>query len=270
VGDADMNGLGGAGGIIDLSGLVTLDHTIIGNNTDTTGPENDANGTFTANFSLIGDTTGATINGSNNILDAKLQLAPLANNGGHTLTHALLPDSPAIDAGDPSFVAPPDFDQRGIRYERVHGAGIDIGAYELLLADGNLDGQVDGLDYLLWAANFGDDPADDPPGTPENGDYNNDGKVDGLDYLLWAGQFGAGTAVVASVPAAQTFGSVSSTPLQQELAAVDLALEDDYDTGATVADDLAGQSWRTRSAFDSALEKISGRRRDHKRVRAAI
>jgi len=40
-------------------------------------------------------------------------LGPLQDNGGPTFTHALLPGSPAIDAGDPSFTPPPDFDQRG-------------------------------------------------------------------------------------------------------------------------------------------------------------
>lgn len=71
--------------------------------------------------------------------------------------------------------------------------------------DGNLDGMVDGLDYLVWAGNYGneegDDPADDPPSAPQNGDYNNDGLVDGLDYLTWAGNyeqsiFGPGTTTV--------------------------------------------------------------------------
>ena len=32
-------------------------------------------------------------------------LGPLADNGGPTLTHALLPGSPAINAGDPTAVA---------------------------------------------------------------------------------------------------------------------------------------------------------------------
>ncbi len=32
-------------------------------------------------------------------------------------------------------------------------------AAELPPGDGNLDGVVDGLDYLVWASYFGDDPA---------------------------------------------------------------------------------------------------------------
>jgi probable HAF family extracellular repeat protein len=67
----------------------------------------------------------------------------------------------------------------------------------LLPGDGNGDGVVDGQDYLLWAENYGDYPADDPPGSPGNGDFNNDGAVDGMDYLTWAGNYtgGATTAV---------------------------------------------------------------------------
>ena len=70
-----------------------------------------------------------------------------------------------------------------------------------LFGDGNLDGVVNGLDYLTWAANFGDNPADTPPGSPENGDFNDDGVVNGLDYLVWAGNFGAGGATVVPEPA---------------------------------------------------------------------
>jgi hypothetical protein len=54
-------------------------------------------------------------------------LGPLANNGGPTQTHALLPGSPAIDAANPNSFS--STDQRGV--PRPQGAGPDIGAYEL-------------------------------------------------------------------------------------------------------------------------------------------
>ncbi len=54
-------------------------------------------------------------------------LGPLADNGGPTLTMALLPGSPAIDAGDTA--AAPLTDQRG--FPRPVGPVADIGAYEL-------------------------------------------------------------------------------------------------------------------------------------------
>ncbi len=46
------------------------------------------------------------------------------------LTLALLPDSPAIDAGDPTvLLSDPTTDQRGL--PRVSGVGSDIGAFEV-------------------------------------------------------------------------------------------------------------------------------------------
>lgn len=83
------------------------------------------------------------------------------------------------------------------------GDGNDVALFTTAMdtpGDGNGDGKVDGLDYLIWAGNFGDDPADDPPGSPDNGDFNNDGKVDGLDYLTWAGNFGMGPNDASAVP----------------------------------------------------------------------
>jgi hypothetical protein len=54
------------------------------------------------------------------------RLGPLADNGGPTLTHALLPGSPAIDAADAALC--PATDQRGVA--RPQGAGCDAGAVE--------------------------------------------------------------------------------------------------------------------------------------------
>lgn len=62
--------------------------------------------------------------GSFNNVDARL--APLADNGGPTLTMALLPGSPAIDGGDATAAA--STDQRGA--PRPAGPAPDIGAYE--------------------------------------------------------------------------------------------------------------------------------------------
>jgi hypothetical protein len=58
-------------------------------------------------------------------------LGPLQGNGGATFTHALLPGSPAINAGDPTFMPPPLYDQRGPGYDRVVGGRIDIGSFEV-------------------------------------------------------------------------------------------------------------------------------------------
>jgi hypothetical protein len=98
-------------------------------------------GAFTSGgHNLIGDGTGSTgfVNGVNgdqvgtavNPIDP--MLAPLANNGGPTKTHALLVGSPAIDRGDNTGA--PATDQRGVGRPR-DGDGnasriVDIGAFE--------------------------------------------------------------------------------------------------------------------------------------------
>jgi fibronectin-binding autotransporter adhesin len=123
---------GHAGGAV--YGSATVHNTLLaGNTADTFGP--DCDGTLTSQgYNLLGtpdNCTGLTNGtGGNQVgthgspLDAKL--GPLADNGGTTLTHALLVGSPAIDAGDPSYCLASD--QRGMR--RPFGSGCDIGAYE--------------------------------------------------------------------------------------------------------------------------------------------
>ncbi len=84
-------------------------------------------------------TTGNVVSGGDNLVQddscspaasdlvgANAQLGPLADNGGPTQTHALLPGSLAIDAANDALC--PSTDQRGI--ERPQGAHCDIGAYE--------------------------------------------------------------------------------------------------------------------------------------------
>ena len=55
-------------------------------------------------------------------------LGPLSNNSGTTMTLALLPGSPAINAGTNAGI--PATDQRGIF--RDYGTAADIGAYEFV------------------------------------------------------------------------------------------------------------------------------------------
>jgi hypothetical protein len=63
-------------------------------------------------------------------------LGSLADNSGFTLTHALLDDSPAIDAGNPDPATCPASDQRGVsRPFDGDGDGValcDMGAYEYI------------------------------------------------------------------------------------------------------------------------------------------
>jgi hypothetical protein len=72
----------------------------------------------------------------NNLIGVNALLAPLGNYGGPTQTIALLPGSPAINAGDntaianPLFSGPPFTDQRGAGFNRIVGGTVDIGAFE--------------------------------------------------------------------------------------------------------------------------------------------
>ena len=67
---------------------------------------------------------GGLLNGPGDIRNTDPLLGSLANNGGPTQTHALLPGSVAIGSGDDA-TAPPR-DQRGY----VRSGASDIGAYE--------------------------------------------------------------------------------------------------------------------------------------------
>lgn len=65
---------------------------------------------------------------ASDLLNANPQLGPLQNNGGITVTHALLSGSPAIDHG--SNPANLTTDQRGAGFGRVVGVAADTGAFE--------------------------------------------------------------------------------------------------------------------------------------------
>ena len=53
--------------------------------------------------------------------------------------------------------------------------------------DANLDGCVDGLDYVAWSNNY-----DQSNMQWEDGDYNADGTADGLDYVVWSNNYNVG------------------------------------------------------------------------------
>jgi hypothetical protein len=76
----------------------------------------------------------ATSNGTDPTLLSDILNTTLANNGGPTRTHALVPRSPAIDAVPDGACPPPDTDQRGVgRPQDGNGDGgvaCDIGSFE--------------------------------------------------------------------------------------------------------------------------------------------
>ncbi|MCA1816082.1 MAG: tandem-95 repeat protein [Acidobacteria bacterium] len=136
---------------VHTSGTANVSNTIIAGNG--TGGFPDVTGNFTSHghnlisAATLGNNNGGSgdesgfVNGSNgdqvgslaSPIDARL--APLADNGGLTKTHALLPGSPALDAGDNALAVdansnPLATDQRGTG--RIAGATstVDIGAFE--------------------------------------------------------------------------------------------------------------------------------------------
>jgi hypothetical protein len=82
-------------------------------------------------YNLASDAGGGVLTGPGDQINTNPLLGPLQDNGGPTFTHALLPGSPAIDAGDPSFTPPPFYDQRGCPFARVFNGRIDVGSLEV-------------------------------------------------------------------------------------------------------------------------------------------
>lgn len=113
---------GEGGGLYTQDGTVYIHNSIIAQNTTGKGGSSpECSGMWTDRGSNLACRSKDT---------SSAWLAPLANNGGPTLTHALLPHSAALDAGECSTMtgAPLLEDQRG--QPRPQGAGCDIGAVE--------------------------------------------------------------------------------------------------------------------------------------------
>ena len=138
VGNTSKGGVGGGGlAVVPYRGnvlAVNVVNTIVANNLDTSIHHAlDIAGTVKATHSLIRSTkdTVFAAGSSANIFGVDPHLGPLQNNGGPTMTMALLANSVAIDAGDDSVTGPPNgltTDQRG--HARKVGKHVDIGAFE--------------------------------------------------------------------------------------------------------------------------------------------
>ncbi|MEM8806022.1 MAG: CHAT domain-containing protein [Cyanobacteria bacterium P01_G01_bin.38] len=124
-----VNGTGGGISAETTSATTTLTNSLVADNQAAVSP--DVAGDFDdQGNNLIGISDGSTGFSQSTLVGDMTapinpQLAPLGNYGGNTSTHALLPDSEAIDAGNNSAV--PAVDQRGVT--RSDGSA-DIGAFE--------------------------------------------------------------------------------------------------------------------------------------------
>lgn len=123
-------GGGNGGGLWNETAYLELNDTVLaGNRAGVDGP--DCWGHFSsAGYNLVQDATACQISGdlTGNILGRPALIGPLALNApGTTQTHALLPNSPAVDAGSCSD-GTVTVDQRGVA--RPQGPACDIGAFE--------------------------------------------------------------------------------------------------------------------------------------------
>jgi hypothetical protein len=119
-----------SGGGVGNSGaaMATLRNSILAGNTASVAPDL-SGGVTSQGHNLIGDGTGGSGYGDTDLVGTAENpidplLGPLQDNGGPTATMALLPGSPALDAGDPDQLGSPD--QRGV----VRTGGVNIGAYQ--------------------------------------------------------------------------------------------------------------------------------------------
>ena len=147
------------GGLYSASYPINLANTIIAGNTAPGSPDcffdffegsNDG-------YNLIGDTRGCDFDSvESDLINVDPVLGPLQDNGGPTLTHALLSGSPAIDQ-IPSLDCEGTTDQRGV--VRPQGSACDIGSYELEQAEFTVDSTDSTADV-----NLGDGVCEDGAG----------------------------------------------------------------------------------------------------------
>lgn len=134
------NSSSGAGGGLALANYssISLKNSILaGNTAGSTPPDfSGSNATVASQgynlFSAAGMSALITGTTTGNLLGVDAKLGPLADNGGPTLTHSLLSDSPAIDAG--TSVGAPTVDQRN--QSRLTGTSVpDIGGFEYVVTN---------------------------------------------------------------------------------------------------------------------------------------
>ena len=127
---SDNSATANGGGIYNATAEFQIGDTIL--NAGSSGENIFNSGRATSlGYNLSSDDGGGILTGAGDQINTDPMLGPLQDNGGPTFTHALLPGSPAIDAGDPAFTPPPSFDQRGPGFDRVVNGRVDIGSFEV-------------------------------------------------------------------------------------------------------------------------------------------
>jgi hypothetical protein len=125
-----------AGGGIWNEGTLTLTQSIVASNPRGRDCHH-ASGTVTSTGYNLDSDGSCRLTDSTDLPDTNPQLGPLRDNGGPTLTHALLPGSPAIDAipwGTNGCGTTLISDQHGRARPQPAGGACDIGASEVDVA----------------------------------------------------------------------------------------------------------------------------------------
>ena len=163
------------GGIFSDSGAISIRNSIVAGNTDN-GSAPDVqrsinigdtlsvvssligrnNGTALATSGVINpDANGNWIGGDTPGAAIDPMLAALGSNGGSTMTHALLENSPAFNTGSSSLAVdildndvPLAVDQRGVGFSRIQFGRTDMGAFESATLD-SPDGTTFGDAFVL-------------------------------------------------------------------------------------------------------------------------
>lgn len=223
------NRAGFGGGVFRESGPMKFKNSIIAANFFQNGTSpSDIGGTVDASssFNLVGvGGSGGLSNGvNNNQVGVNPLLGPLANNGGPTLTHALLSNSPALDAGDNcvtevAHCGEPTLpqlttDQRRAGFNRMvdgpdadASSVVDIGAYETQLPLASLADPTTNEDTQLVVA-F--DAGDTSTITSISATSSNSTLVPN-DSAHLSSVLAGSTGVITINPAANLFGTTNVT-----------------------------------------------------------
>jgi CSLREA domain-containing protein len=174
-------------------GTIEIANSIVAQN----GNNKDVKGTFASKgYNLIGNQDSSSgwlttdkVGDSTAPLDPRLR--PLADNGGPTLTHALIVNSPAINAGSNSLIpANTAYDQRGSGFPRIVTGTVEIGSFEasfeprsqsspapeeLTTANSDIEAAAAAATLTFSAATYA---TDDGPKSVEVAEMNGDGWQD--------------------------------------------------------------------------------------------
>jgi hypothetical protein len=219
------------------SGTLTISRSLISGNLAPSKPEifSYTPHTNVDNFNMFGTNSDA---GSVSFLLGATNIVPtvpltdildpmLADNGGSTLTHALVTGSPAIDAS-PADGACPATDQRSVH--RPQGCACDIGSFELMNPDTDCDGILNENDNCPVVPN------------PDQADTNGDGLGDACTHDL----------AILKLTGPKTVKLTRRKPEQLGKITVQIQNQSSHDEIIDNAEDLAALVHLTVDALDTS------------------